>query len=72
VASRQSRPAFDLIEGSFRIGDRRMELRMPAGAVSLTAAQMAQQLAASHPSSVDKPVRSRLAVIAPMLAIAAE
>jgi hypothetical protein len=32
--------------------------------VSLTAAQLAQQLADSHPSNADKPVRPRLAVIA--------
>jgi len=68
-------PAFALIEGSFRIGDRRIELRRSgADALSLTAGQLAQHLAASHPSDADKPVRPRLAVIAgaPTPAIAAE
>jgi hypothetical protein len=55
--------AFDLIEGSFRIGDRRIELRKPAPARSLTAGHLAQHLAASHPSNADKPVRPRLTVI---------
>jgi hypothetical protein len=57
-------PVFDLIEDAFRIGDRRIELRKPVVSVSLTAAQLAQQLADSHPSNADKPVRPRLAVIA--------
>ena len=67
-------PAFDLIEDAFRIGDRRIELRKPVVSVSLTAAQLAQQLADSHPSNADKPVRPRLTVIAaaPTPAIAAE
>jgi hypothetical protein len=55
-------PAFDLVEGAFRIGDRRIGLRKPvAAALSLTAGQLAQHLAASHPSNADKPVRPRLA-----------
>jgi hypothetical protein len=68
-------PVFDLIDGSFRIGDRRIELRKPAAAaLSLTAGQLAQHLAASHPSNADKSVRPRLTVIAaaPTPAIAAE
>jgi len=67
-------PAFDLIDGAFRIGDRRVEVRAPAAAMSLTAAQLAQQLAASHPSNADKPVLPRPAVVtgAPPHAIAAE
>jgi hypothetical protein len=67
-------PAFDLIKGSFRIGDRRIEVRKPIAAASLTAAQLAQHLADSHPSNADKPVRPRLTVIggAPTPAIAAE
>ena len=56
-------PAFDLIEGAFRIGDRRIEVRKPAAALGLTAGQLAQHLAASHPSNADKPVRPRLAVV---------
>jgi hypothetical protein len=42
--------------------------------LSLTAGQLAQHLAASHPSNADKPVRPRLTVIAaaPPPAIAAE
>lgn len=70
------RPAFDPIEGLFRVNDRRIELRRPvaAAALSLTAAQLAQHLAASHPSNADKSVRPRLAIIAgaPTTAIAAE
>jgi hypothetical protein len=68
-------PVFDLIEGSFRIGDRRIALRRPvAPLLNLTAGQLAQHLAASHPSKADKPVRPRLAAIAgtPTPAIAAE
>jgi Helix-turn-helix domain len=68
-------PAFDLIEGSFLVGDRRIELRRPvAAALSLTADQLARHFAASHPSNADKPVRPRLAVIAgaPTPVIAAE
>jgi hypothetical protein len=68
-------PVFDLIEGSFRIGDRRIALRRPvAPALNLTAGQLAQHLAASHPSNPDKPVWPRLAVIdgATAPAIAAE
>src|SRR3984885_10130678 len=67
-------PPFDLIVDPFRIGDRRIELRKPVVSVSLTAAQLAQQLADSHPSNADKPVRPRLTVIAaaPPPAIAAE
>jgi hypothetical protein len=42
-------PPFDLIEDAFRIGDRRLELRKPVAAVSLTAGQLAQQLAALAP-----------------------
>jgi len=54
LAPRSSPPPFDLIEGSFRIGDRRIELRRPvAAADGLTAGQLAQQLAASHPSNAD-------------------
>jgi hypothetical protein len=66
--------AFDLIEDSFRMGDRRIELRKSARAVSLSAGQLAQHIAASHPSNVDKPVRPGLAVVAgaPTTAIAAE
>jgi hypothetical protein len=68
-------PVFDLIEGAFRIGDRRIELRKPVAAtLGLTAGQLAQHLADSHPSNADKPVRPRLTVIAaaPTPAIAAE
>jgi len=67
-------PVFELIEGAFRIGDRRIELRRPAAAVSLSVAQLAQRLADSHPSNADKPVRPRPAVfaVAPTPAIAAE
>jgi len=68
-------PVFDLIEDAFRIGERRIELRRSAAvALSLTAGQLAQHLAASHPSNADKPVRPRLTVIAaaPPPAIAAE
>jgi hypothetical protein len=68
-------PAFGLIDSSFRIGDRRIERRRPvAPALNLTAAQLAQQLAATHPSNADKPVRPRPTVIAgtPTPAIAAE
>jgi hypothetical protein len=67
-------PVFDLIADAFRIGERRIELRKPVVSVSLTAAQLAQQLADSHPSNADKPVRPRLTVIAaaPTPAIAAE
>ena len=68
-------PVVDLIEDAFRIGERRIELRRSAAvALSLTAGQLAQHLAASHPSNADKPVRPRLTVIAaaPTPAIAAE
>jgi Helix-turn-helix domain len=68
-------PVFDLIADAFRIGERRIELRRSAAvALSLTAGQLAQHLAASHPSNADKPVRPRLTVIAaaPTPAIAAE
>jgi hypothetical protein len=68
-------PVVDLIEDAFRIGERRIELRRSAAvALSLTAGQLAQHLAASHPSNADKPVRPRLTVIAaaPPPAIAAE
>jgi hypothetical protein len=68
-------PLFDLIEGSFHIGDRWIELsRSAAAPLSLTAGQLAQHLAALHPSNADKPVRPRLTVIAaaPTPAIAAE
>jgi hypothetical protein len=68
-------PVFDLIADAFRIGERRIELRKPvAAALGLTAGQLAQHLAASHPSNADKPVRPRLTVIAaaPTPAIAAE
>jgi hypothetical protein len=68
-------PEFDPIEGSFHIGDRWIELRSSAAAaLSLTAGQLAQHLAAAHPSNADKPVRPRLTVIAaaPIPAIAAE
>ena len=73
-ASAPKVPPFDLIEGSFRIGDRRMELRKPAGAaLSLTAGQLAQHLAASHPSNADKPVGPRVAAgVDASLAVAAE
>ena len=54
-------PAFDLIESAFRIGDRRIEVRNPAAALSLTADQLARRLAASHPSNADKPVGPRVA-----------
>jgi len=74
LAPRPSPPPFDLIEGSFRISDRRIEVRKSAAALHMTAGQLAQQLAASHPSNADKPVRPRLAVVvgAPTPAIAAE
>lgn len=68
-------PVFDLIEAAFRFGDRRIELRRPvAAALSLSAGQLAQHLAASHPSNADRPVQPRLAVIdgAPTPAVAAE
>jgi hypothetical protein len=68
-------PAFGLIDGSFRIGDRRIKLRRPAApALNLTAGQLAHQLAASHPSNVDEQVWRRLAAIdgATTRAIAAE
>jgi hypothetical protein len=68
-------PTFDLIEGSFRIGDRRIELPRPAApALNLTAGQLAHRLAASHPSNVDEQVWPRLAAIdgATTRAIAAE
>jgi hypothetical protein len=68
-------PVFDLIEDAFRIGDRRIELRRSAAvALGLTAGQLAQHLADSHPSNADKLVRPRLTVIAaaPTPAIAAE
>jgi hypothetical protein len=74
--SRPSPPVFDLIENSFRIGDRRIELRKPVAAVSLTAGQLAHQLAASHPSNADTPMRPRRAVVvgaqSPTPTIAAE
>jgi hypothetical protein len=54
-------PAFDQVEGAFRIGARRIELRKPVAAVSLTAGRLAQQLAASHPSNANQPVRPRQA-----------
>jgi hypothetical protein len=45
-----AQPAFDLVDGSFRIGARRIETRTPAGAVlSMSASQLAHHLAASHP-----------------------
>ena len=44
-------PACDLIEGAFFIGDRRIEVREPAATLGLTAGQLAQHLAASHPSN---------------------
>jgi hypothetical protein len=47
--------AFDVVEGSFRIDDRRIELRSPVAALSLSAAQLAQQLADSHPSNARYP-----------------
>jgi hypothetical protein len=62
-ASAPKAPAFDLIDGSFRIGDRRIEVRKPAAALSLTAGQLAQQLAASRPSNADTPMRPRRAVV---------
>jgi hypothetical protein len=68
-------PPFDLIEGSFRMGDRRIALRRPvAPALNLTAGQLAQHLAASHPSNADKRVWPRPVVVAtaPTPAIAAE
>jgi hypothetical protein len=73
-ASARVAPAFDLIEDAFRIGDRRIELRKPAAAASLTAGQLAQHLAASHPSNADTPTRPRRAVVvgARSPAIAAE
>jgi hypothetical protein len=63
-----------MIDGCYRIGDRRIELRKPVAAVGMTAAQLARQLAASHPSNAVKTVRPRLAVIAgaPTPVIAAE
>jgi hypothetical protein len=73
-ASAPEAPAFDLVEGAFRLGDRRIEVRKPAAALSLTAAQLAQHLAASHPSNADTPMRARRAVVvaARSPAIAAE
>ena len=67
-------PVFDLNEDAFRLGDRRIEVRKPAGAASLTAGQLAQQLAVSHPSNAEKPVQPRRAVVAsaPIPDIAAE
>ena len=66
-------PAFDLIESAFRIGDRRVEVRTPAAAVSLSADQLARRLAASHPSNADKPVGPRVAAgVDASLAVAAE
>jgi hypothetical protein len=61
-------------DGSFRIGDRRIEVRKPAEAMNLTPGQLAQHLAASHPSNDDQTVLPRLAVVtrAPTPAIAAE
>jgi hypothetical protein len=47
-------PAFDLIEGAFLIGAHRIEVRRPVAPVrSLNAGQMAELLAASHPSNAD-------------------
>jgi hypothetical protein len=63
-ASARQAPAFDLIEDAFRIGDRRIEVRKPAAAASLSVDQLAQHLVASHPSNAYKPVRPCLAVIA--------
>jgi len=73
-ASAPKVPEFELIEDAFRIGDRWIELRKPAAAVSLTAGQLARHLAASHPSNAYKSVRPRMAVIAgvPTPDIAAE
>ena len=52
VTTAAAPPAFDLIDGSFRIGDRRIVLCNPAAdAMDLTAGLLAQQLATSHPSN---------------------
>jgi hypothetical protein len=48
---------------AFFIGDRRIDVYKPATALSLTAGQLAQQLAASHPSNADTPLRPRRAVV---------
>jgi hypothetical protein len=66
-------PAFDLIDGAFLIGARRIEVRKPSAAVlGLSAGQMAHHLAASHPSNADTwPVLATVSG-SPTPAIAAE
>jgi hypothetical protein len=69
VTTAAAPPAFDLIDGSFRIGDRRIVLCKPAAdAMDLTASLLAQQLAASNSQCADPEQRTVDALSRPALA----